>query len=208
VEKYNVDLVVILKDPGLGFDVYFQSPLDSQGVPVDRYDPEFALLPNSKKFKSGTLHDFFELCKTKKMMQPLAENQWVFPDMDSMVADPEVEKSMIRIIGMPLRLLRQKMNSMGSGDQRPRLVYCSFPVSQSVTSRWQRTFWKDLALDAGVPFLDLCDDLNVLGMTYYPYSAAMGSDHFTVNGMNFFSRVLAFELVQSKMVPFEKIDTK
>ncbi len=208
VKKYDVDLVVLLKDPGLGFNVYFQSPLDSQGVPVDRYDPEFDLLPNSKKFKSGTLHDFFELCKTKKMMQPLAENQWVFPDIDSMVADPEIEKNMINIIGTPLRLLRKKMDSMGVGEQHPRLVYCYFPISQAVTSRGQRTFWKDLSRDAGVSFLDLCDDLTVLGMTYYPYSATMGSDHFTVNGMNVFSTVLAFELIQNKIIPFEKTAAK
>ncbi len=33
VKKYDIDLVVFLRDPAFGFEYYFQSPLTSEGVP-------------------------------------------------------------------------------------------------------------------------------------------------------------------------------
>ncbi|HEY5037686.1 MAG TPA: hypothetical protein VIJ93_01285, partial [bacterium] len=202
VKNYDVDLVLIMQDEGFGIDSYFRSPLTAEGIPSDNLDSEFFLKPNSDKFHSGPFHLFFEICKKKKLMDTPSVNTWTFPDIDALVSDSEARKPLIEMMGKPLFLLKQKMESMkiGSG-QTCQLALCYFPVNP-FTSKKKRLFWRDLSQAGQIPYLDLCDDFAALGYSYYPYSGGE-SAHFTVNGMVLFSTILTHELLRHHMIPFE-----
>jgi len=92
-----------------------------------------------------------------------------------------------------------------SGGKTPQLVFCYFPAGWNFfTAERDRTFWKELCLQEGVTFLDLCDDFSVVGLSYHPYSL-LGYGHFTENGMDLFSKILVHELTHSKMIPSPSI---
>lgn len=201
IQKYNVDLVILMKDDGFGLDSYFCAPMTSEGIPVDGLDTEFVLKPNREKFKSGLMHPLYELLLSKKLLEEPAPNKWIFPPWEALMTDPEVRKPLLELVGKPLGMLRQKVESPKANGTPAQLIFCYFPTNPYY-SRYRRNFWKDLCAQQKIPFLDLCDDFTAIGFSYYPYLSGV-SGHFTVDGMFFFSTLLTHELLHQHMIPFE-----
>jgi hypothetical protein len=209
-EKYDADMVLIMMDPGCGMESYFLGPLTKEGIPPEKEDPEFMSKPNNEKFKSGPLHELFNLCNEKKILEEDKDGKWSNPpSFSQMIADPEIRKKLAEIIGKPLDLLNQKLKSEKTSEGKPRkLVFCFFPTADVYTdfsfpAKNCRAFWKDLCHEKGISFLDLTDDFTTLRLTFFPFSEENGRDHFDGNGHKLFNFILAHELIKQKIIPFE-----
>lgn len=210
VKKYDIDLVVILMDPMTDLYPYFLSPLGPEGIPQNEIDTEFWLLPNSQKFKTGLLHDFFELCKSKNIIKLSPDHRWIMPQFNEFTADPEVRDHLIEIIGKPLELFKKELAVLGKErSKKISFLFCFFPTGDVFNetrypSRGQRLFWKDLCRKKDIPFLDLCDDFTALRLSYFPFSEGRENDHFDINGHDLFSTIFTQELIRRQIVPFKK----
>jgi hypothetical protein len=209
VQKYDMDLTIVMMDPSQALNTYFVSPINSEGIPTEMINYDFMLKPNEEKFKSGPLHDFFELCKAKKLISISADKQWALSDLNAMVADPEVRKPLVDLIGKPLEMFREKLDAIqtASGNSH-HLLLCLFPVTDvydgdPFVTKGQRLFWKELCLAKKIPFLDICDDFNALRFTYFPIAGDDGGDHFDANGHALLNTVLSHALLKQKLIPFE-----
>ncbi len=210
VKKYDVDQVVMLMDPMTDLYPYFLSPLGPEGIPQHEVDPEFWLLPNSQKFKTGLLHDFFELCKSKNIIKLSSDHRWIMPQFNEFTDDPEVRDRLIEIIGKPLELFKKKLAELGKErGKNISFLFCFFPTGDVFNkirypSQGQRLFWKDLCRKKNIPFLDLCDDFTTLRLSYFPFSEGRDNDHYDINGHDLFSTIFTHELIRLQIVPFEK----
>jgi hypothetical protein len=210
VKRYDIDQVVILMDPMTDLYPYFLSPLNPEGIPQLEQDMEFWLLPNSQKFKTGLLHDFFELCKSKNILKVSADRRWIMPQFNELTADPEVRDRLIEIIGKPLELFKNELTDMSEKrGKKIQFLFCFFPTGDvfdkiRYPSRGQRLFWKDLCRKKAIPFLDLCDDFTALRLSYFPFSEGREMDHYDINGHDIFSTIFTHELIRQQLVPFGK----
>jgi hypothetical protein len=160
---------------------------------------EFVLKSQKEKFKSGPLHDFFELVEKKKMES--TPDKW-----SDWIKDPQLRDMLVDIIGRPEGLLKKKYNSIKTSSGSPcQLCLCYFPSAAFSTfpSRTTRSLWKDIASKNGLAFLDLTNDFIAARYTYFPFSDMIGTDHFSVNGHSFFAQILAYELIKNKIIPFK-----
>lgn len=210
VRKYDIDQVVILMDPMTDLYPYFLSPLGPEGIPKHEVDTEFWLLPNSQKFKTGLLHDFFELCKSKNIIKLSPDHRWIMPQFNGFTADPEVRNQLIEIIGKPLKLFKKKLADLGKErSENISFLFCFFPTGDVFNenrypSQGQRLFWKDLCRKKDIPFLDLCDDFTALRLSYFPFSEGRENDHYDINGHDLFSIIFTHALIRGQIVPFKK----
>jgi len=194
-----------MQDSGISVETFYSYPFTAEGIPSGKLDPEYMLKPADEKFKTGAIHDFFEVLKAQKLLgQQLGKAPWSF-DIDDVIMNPAGEAALIEIMGKPLKLLRQKIEKMtASGGKRRRLEFCYFPIS-TPAPKDRRKFWRDLCHQDEIPFMDLVDDFNALGTTYYPFAGpSMG--HFTANGMTLFSTIMVHELLFNSKIPFKGME--
>jgi hypothetical protein len=123
--------------------------------------------------------------------------------MDEVIMNSVGEKALMGLVGRPLVLLKQKLETLKNDEgDHCRLEFCYFPIIPSSRSpKDRRAFWRDFCHDAGIPFTDLEDDFNALGTTYYPY-AGPDMGHFTSNGMSLFGMIMVHELISNHKIPF------
>ncbi len=199
-EKYDIDLVVMLMDPRTDLYSYFLSPLGPEGIPQFELDPEFNLLPNSKKFKDERVREFFDLCKTEGLIRVGSDGRWSVANFNLLTSNPRVRKGLIGMIGKPLGFLNRKLSGMAiAGRKGPRLLFCFFPTGDiyektRLPSSGQRRFWEEMCREEGIEFLDLSDDFAVLRPSYFPFSEGVNNDHFDIHGQALWSSILSFEL--------------
>jgi hypothetical protein len=198
----DIDLVLIMQDDDELWRTYqnmFTRPVDSDGVPVRKMDPEFLVKPIKDRFPPGIQRDFLQYVVSKKMVNMASDTNWIFnPDSyDSVAWD-----LFIRVISRPLKILKNKMDGMKTSEGKvPQLVLCYFPVCDRVfTDQKKKSFWRDICRNEGVTFLDLCDDFSVVGMSYHPFAIT----HFTEGGMDLWARILAHELSRNNLIPTNK----
>ncbi len=203
-QKYGLDYLVIMMDSGTSLASYFQSPVTPEGVPAEFTDPEFVAKPDSEKFKTGPLHELFEVCKKKKMIDNELKPDWVIPPLGTMAADPDVREKLVDVLSPAFQAIEGKLRSTAAGEGKScRLAVCFFPLSiDTLDTKPLRTLWKEICVKNDMPFLDLTDDFTVLRPTYSPYNE-IGDVHFTANGLGLFSTIFVHELIKSKLIPFE-----
>lgn len=209
-KAYDADMALLMMDPGSSLESYFFGPLTAEGIPPKDKDPEFMLKSFRERFKSGPVYDLFKICEEKKILVVGSDGQLkAMPTLDQMAADPQIREKLIQVVGRPLEVLNEKMKSEKTGEGVPRrFVFCFFPnadVFSNFTppSKTQRNFWKQLCQEKGIPFLDLSDDFIALRLSFFPFSEEEGMDHFDGNGHKLFDEILAHELIQQKIIPFE-----
>lgn len=208
IKKYDIDLVLILHDNSYNFfDSYFFCPLTKEGIPQSQVDTEFALKPNSEKFKSGPMAGFFQLLKAKKILtdpEKAMPGSFQQPYIDTIVENLEVRKKVLDIMRLPLSLLKEKVESHVTGSgKRTRLEMWEFPIEMYVSPQ-RRDFLKDAYEGAGIPVVDLCDDFMVLGMSYAPIRGLpFQGCQFTVDGMSLFTTILMHKLIENKEIPMK-----
>jgi hypothetical protein len=206
VKKYDIDKVVIMMDSGqCDLGQFFMAPMTSEGIPAEGFDPEFDLRSKTDKFKTGPLHDFFDLCQKKKLLTVAQDGKWSLSTFEKLIADPEVDERIKDLMGKPMGLLKKKLDDLKtSSGTACQLDLCYFPQG-SLTGfpyKSERKFWKEICAKDEVGFLDLTDDFLVTRLTYYPFSDMEGNDHFSKDGHTLLAHLLAYELVKNKMIPF------
>ncbi|HTA76463.1 MAG TPA: hypothetical protein VK791_04840, partial [bacterium] len=209
VRKYDIDKVIIMMDSGqCDLGQFFQSPITSEGIPAEGFDPEFDLRSKADKFKTGPLHDFFELCQKNKFLTTAQDGRWNLAPFEKLITDREVEERIEGLMGRPMGLLKKKLDNIKtSSGVSCQLDLCYFPQG-SLTGfpyKSERSFWKEICEQDETGFLDLTDDFLVTRLTYYPFSDMEGNDHFSKDGHTLFAHLLAYELVKNNMLPFKSV---
>ena len=204
-KKYDIDFLLILQDQGFNFlDQYFNCPLTSEGIPAERIDSEYMLEPNAEKYKTGPMHDFFELCKTKKLLREDSPTHWIFSEIDDFLSDPEARKPLMEIMGKNLSMLRDKTEEPKTGGGKPCQVELWAVPTSNYVKNIDRDFYKEMAQKNKIPFVDLCDDFRVVGESYWPYYYnPMAGGHFTADGMNLFAQIMVREFIQNHKSLFQ-----
>jgi hypothetical protein len=100
VKNYDVDLVMVMMDAGQSsMAAFFHSPMTPEGIPAEKFEAEFDLRSNTDKFKTGPLHDFFDLCLKKKFLTVGKDGKWDLAPFQQMFSDKEVENQAEDLIG-------------------------------------------------------------------------------------------------------------
>lgn len=203
-EQYDADMVLMMVTAGpKNIQHYYQAPFTSEGIPEETVNLKFNYIPNKDKFKTGPLHDFFDLVAKKKMDgTPDGYSQWL--------ADSELKDKLGDIMGLPIGLLKKKLNAIKSGEGTScQLCLCYYPEGYRMApSKPERIFWKDIASKNNVAFLDMTDDFTATRYTYFPLSDTGDEDHFTTDGHALMAQLLAYELIKNKIIPFKKSDSQ
>jgi DNA-binding beta-propeller fold protein YncE len=82
VKKFDIDLVLYLFATvnTNGASVYFSRPINSDGIPAERNDPEYLLKPFKEKIPSGAANDFINAAWKRDGFKPRpTEPNWFFP---------------------------------------------------------------------------------------------------------------------------------
>ncbi|HTA75828.1 MAG TPA: hypothetical protein VK791_01580 [bacterium] len=209
--KYDLDQVVIMRDDkelSRMINTLPGRPLDSDGLPVTQTVDSFAQKPMKDRFPTGPYHDFIQYiganAASKNLANCVSDLYWIF-NPDYILKDPRGRKLLMDVVALPLKMMKKKMDRMKTTDgHTPQLVLCYFPLGSTFfTWEPERLFWKDLCQQEGIAFLDLSDDYAAIGMTYHPYNV-LADGHWTGNGMELFTRLLARELAKNKLIPVKQ----
>lgn len=220
VQKYDVDLVLYLFSPNMftpdmfdgrttnstdfSFQDYFIRPLSSEGIPEKDLDPEILLKPIADKMPGNLAGHFFELCRSKNLARSDEKSKelW-FADFNRLVAEPDIEKDLVQLIGRPIRMLHDKIDPMRTHKGQPVALRLGIlPVGQFFPMKAQMPFWNDLGDYTHVPLLDLSKDFTALRPAWYPLSDHKEYDHFSSDGYFVEALVLAHKLIQERVVPW------
>jgi hypothetical protein len=100
--------------------------------------------------------------------------------------------------------LKKRMeNAKFEGGKTAKMEVWYYPITPYL-KRKDRDLARDICLKAGVPFLDICDDFDVLSSTYHPYRIpAEEPGYFTRNGMDLFAQIMVHELLKNHTIPFD-----
>jgi hypothetical protein len=201
VKKYDIDLVMILMDPGTYLTDYFERPTKAQGIPTFEFDSEYALKPFSERVPPGTPKKFYDLCLKYKLLDFKPDHTVYYHSLAEMNEHPDVRDCLVDMIGKPLGVLNQKLKaiSLASGNT-PRMEICYFP-GLLFNPEWcsQADFWSQLAQKWGLDTMDLSDAFSAQRPALYPFD---GADHFDNNGLLWLSYVLKSQLISQKIIPW------
>jgi hypothetical protein len=204
VQKNDIDLVLIVENPGWVPGDYYNRPMNSEGIPVEEIDPEFTMKPALDKIPEGDAKKFYEYCKLKNSVH-VEGNNLNFNSFDT--EDPEIRPTLIHLYAKPLEVLQKKLSAMKtSSGESPRLILCFTPTGCYAPRSSFEKVWKEVAVSLKLPFLDLDGQMTALRFSFYPISEMGENDHFDVNGTGFFGRLLAHELVHQKLIPWNHSD--
>jgi hypothetical protein len=222
VQKYDVDLVLYMFSPNMftpaqfngstnnntdfSFQSYFIRPLTDEGIPARDLDPEVQMKPLADKIPSGLAGDFFKLCQKKGLGKVDGKYLW-FADFNQLMAEPEVERDLIQLIGKPIRMLHDKISAARTSNGGKVGFYLGIlPAGQFFPMKAQHIFWKDLRDYTGAPLLDLTDDFTALRPSWFPLSDHQEYDHFSADGYSVEALVLAHELIRQNLIPWPPAD--
>ncbi len=221
-KKYDVDLVLMMFSPNMftpgvfngrtnndtefSFQSYFLRSLTAEGIPTQDRDPESLLKPIAEKMPSGLAGDFFKLCQSKKLARIEDKELW-FADFNQLVAEPEIKKDLVQLIGKPIRMLKDKIGVIRTSSGRPVPFYLGIlPTGQFFPVEAQKPFWNDLRDYTGIPLLNLSDDFVALRSPWFPISDHTEYDHFSSDGYFVEALVLAHELIKQNLIPWPSVE--
>ncbi len=203
VKQYDVDLVMLMMDPGeTSLEQYEMAPLTAEGIPQEFKDTEFYLKPEKEKFKSGPMRGYCELLDKEKKEGKIRNGA----PFVQILSDPPLRDFLSTAIGRPMALFKKKFDAGKTSWGTPcRLCLCYFPQATFLNfpSASVRTFWKEVAFKDDISYLDMTDDFQAFRYTYYPFSGLEGQDHFSKDGHTLFAQLLAYELINQKIIPFK-----
>jgi WD40 repeat protein len=200
VERFDIDLVVIVQPHMADYGSYFHRPLTPEGIPTKDPDPEYAAKPASERMPTGELRRFFELCQANHMVH--VENQnFIFDLTDK---DPTIYSMMIQLGAKPLEILNQKVARLHPASGRPPRIAICYTTTGGLNylHPFNKDLWRKISEKAGFPYMDLSGDMQAFRSSAYPISEMSGNDHFDPNGARFFARLLGHRLIKDGLVPW------
>jgi hypothetical protein len=204
VKKYNVDMVLGLVGT-TGYENFYEEPINKEGVPKVEIDYEYILKPLSQRLQTPASKDLYERWKkrvnrnTDKDAYPGQEafNQFVCN------ADDDMMKDLITMSGDRLKLTVDQYNS--NGPVKTAFFYVpGFDQEDDCMS----PFWVNLCQKYNFQFLDLTDSFNSMRLGYYPVWTRCCSDHYTAYGDRLIGYLLARDLIDEHLIPFDPVVDK
>lgn len=194
--KWNVDLVVLMVPPGSNaLDGYLNNPVDADGLPSPKPDPEYLLLPPEKKLAQSPAARLFAVASARgHTATSKAGFLHVELTLDELLAIPEARTELLELYGRPLGLLRERLAPA-------RLVVCLFSSGDRIAIARERDFYAEIARRRGVELLDVVPEMTALRASYHPIAERGDSDHFTAGGMALFAGVLEHGLAARGFLP-------
>ncbi len=202
-QTYDVDMVLGVFTPNFDLESYFDKPLTDQGIPADKFDPEFILKPIQERIRNGTPKKLLDLGLAKKICTINPENkiQWVYQPFPT---DPEFLDCAAQMFSEPIALFKKKLNEMKTSQGKPiRLVEALLPAAGVSQPQMGTAFFRNVVEKAQVDYIDLSPEMNSYRISFYPFSEISEKDHFTTEGHLLVSYWLAFELLHRKIIPFK-----
>ncbi len=203
--RYDVDLVVLVVPPDdATLNAYLDRPATEEGLPASSLDPEHLLLPVSEKVKRSPARSLFEKAAARGLFHAVTETQGEFTaSMGVLAGMPELHGDLLDLMARPLAALRLALDAAPGEKSRPiRLVLTFAPYGRRGSSEAAAAFLSEVAGRAGVPYVNLAEDIDVLRETYYPISEMDSLDHSHAGGHALLGFLLARRLVKSGLVPF------
>ncbi len=202
VRKYDVDLVLLMQPPDTNtIEAYLERPIASTGVPAETVDPEYLLRPLAEKIRDNPAGPLLDRARKLGWAYPRDQNQVSLAPLSVLITDETARRKVLELLARPLVALRAGILGASKGTA---FVLCYFPMSHRGSGVLERDFWRELAAESRVGWLDLLDAFVALRDTWYPYSEGTGYDHFTPQGHAFFAFVTGHELLGSGWVPFRR----
>jgi sugar lactone lactonase YvrE len=210
VKKYDIDLVIAFTVSfGIeGFLEYYLKPLNDEGIPSNKMDPEFLLKTWKEKMPFGAPTRLFERAKAKGLAHVDTPTQVGFSYFSGLIAsgDKEIREDLIEMIGKPYKLISERIGSIQRpGENHPKFLMCFCPSVDNDGLKVEEydSFWRDLCSRNGINLLDLTDPLNGLKTSYYPTSESCCHNHFTAYGNLLIATLLSYYLPQEKWIPWD-----
>jgi hypothetical protein len=205
-----------------GFQDYYEKPLTPEGIPSNKTDPEFFLKPWGAKIPPGAPRRLFESCVKRGLVRPVSTSQLAFAYFGDLLAsgDREIRDDLTEMIGLPLRLLSQKLGALSSKGGGPSFLLCFVPSRDNDDPNLHlygslkhkdnpgvedyELFWRDLCDHNGLNLLDLTEPFNSLETSFYPTSEACCHRHYTAYGNYLIATLLSYYLPSQKWISFHK----
>lgn len=184
---YDLDRVFVLLGPesAQGFSVWFERPLDADGVPSRATDGEFLLRAPEEKVQKGRPERFYAACAAKGFVKA-GPRALIFADLPLLANEPTIRPQLVELLGEPLALLARRLARTGRGFT---LVYLS--GGAFVPDDVARDLWTDVARRYELSFLDLSDEMAVFRASFGPLSEIKDYDHFSNDGNTLVGWLLA-----------------
>jgi hypothetical protein len=208
VQKNDIDLVLILQPPSVSdmnfipFMSYFNRPITKEGIPIHELDMEYIMKPPLARIPDGEPKLFYELCKTRNLVQIIGNNL-VFDQ--KLFLDPGLHEALVQLYGKPVDILNRKLSDMKtSSGKHVRLLICSIHAGVFKPTLEDPQIWADVTKRLHIPFLDMNDQMTVLWPTYFPITLAGGWEHFNPDGHLFLGTLLVHNLIRDGLIPWGK----
>ena len=204
VEKFDVDLVILLQDMQAQVFPYVTHPLTAEGIPQEDADAEYLLKPLKERNFPADIADFLDLCRKKKYVFEETESQIVLSEPEPLIRDPETRPMMLRLIGRPIALALEKMSHMPGADGKPpRFLMLYTPLPKADTDQsLKRDFFKEVSDRNGFPWMELTDEISALRVSYFPMGEQTGMAHFSAEGHTLMAYLIARKLMAGKYLPY------
>ncbi len=202
VKKFDIDLVINFFTPGVDLDPFYQWPYDAEGVPTQG-SPEYTLKPYQERLQPGLPKEIFDLCQDKKLVST-DNGQVQFASFDQLNQYPDITDKIAQLMARPMKILAEKLGAMRTRDGNAvRMEVVIIPAGEFGGTGPIYDFWRKVIQYMGTPTFDFVSPLTALKISYYPFSERGGSDHFSADGHLLLGFLLAHELIQDKLIPFE-----
>ncbi|HTC21506.1 MAG TPA: hypothetical protein VK859_11705, partial [bacterium] len=189
VEKYQVDLVLVMESASLeeAYTEYFEKPLTPEGIPAYGTDLEYLLRSSADRIASGAPRRLFERCKKLGLVREEGTNRLDFSLFGDLLhsGDREIRDDLIEMLGLPLKLLSQKIKAKApaeAGFPRLYLVYTPSRDQGSAMIDDYEFFWRDLADRTRLKLVNLSGAFNALKTSFAPVNEDCCHRHYTSYG--------------------------
>ena len=204
IKEYDVNMVLMMTS--VYYMDYYNKPLTKEGIPAHDLDPEYVLKPWSSRIPPGAPGRFYKRCVQKGFVkdgQPII----LFANMLD-YTDPEIKTDFMEMMGKPLRLFGDKIQSIKNKDgSTPKLYLLYIPWRNLAFPKesLQKGFWGDLCQKYNVGFVDIEKPFNALKTSFYPTNQYCCSRHYTAYGHTLIAYLLGRQLIEDKIIPFEPV---
>jgi hypothetical protein len=207
MKKYDIDLVLGLLSPTFEeeYNDYYLKPLDGDGIPSNKPDPEFALKPWEERVPSGAPKKLLEEAMKLKLIQPWTKSSPKFCMFQDLLqsGNPDIRDSLIQMLGLPFQVLNRQLSGMkvASSGQVPKFRLFFVPDPDAVSIGLYESFWTDLCARYQLDLLDLSKPYEDLKYSYFPVTEACCHQHYTAYGSELIADLLRHYLPQKGWIP-------
>lgn len=206
VQKFDVDLVIyIFHSSGIYPGLYYQRPLDPNGVPSREMDMDYFLKPARERIAPGLPKELFDLSVAQKNVTITDNNQIVFNSYEVLARDKRTLECAARMCARPIELMFEKLASFKTREgEKVRTLTVFVPLPHLVVEeRKIKPLVDEVLKEFHSPYIDLSPEMNAYHISYNLFTEMGGGDHFTSDGHALLGFWLTYELIHRKAMPFD-----